>query len=46
MGSGVLADLVQLLAVYIRAEGNFAVIPYIFALIIGLVLPTVHEVPA
>jgi hypothetical protein len=39
-----LIALIQLELEYILAEGNLAVIPYIIALIIGLLLPTVHEV--
>ena len=38
-----LAALIQLELEYIRAEWNFAVIPYIIALIFGLVLPAVPE---
>lgn len=41
-----LIALIQLELEYLRAECNFAVIPYIFALIFGLVLPAANETPA
>ncbi|HRI87344.1 MAG TPA: hypothetical protein PLJ47_14900 [Candidatus Hydrogenedentes bacterium] len=37
-----LISLLQLEFEYLLAEGNFAVIPYIIVLIIGLLFPTIQ----
>ena len=46
MGTNGVGGLLDIILEYVREEGNFAVILYVIAILIGLVLPAVQEVGA